>query len=161
MKMIVALISSAFLFVSAQTSLGNWIRQDLDDPFVDEERIVLAIGERGERYSGEGPLFAVLCEDRLADVVYFNVNRVLSNGEVREFDYRVNGGDIQTLEGWTDQGFVSLRTGEDDFAKFKEDVLVDGAEIAIAATSTNGGRIVTVFKLAGLDSALENVGCVK
>ena len=161
MKIVVALTFSTLLAVVAQTSLGNWIKQDLDDPFVDAEQVVLALGEDGERYSGEGLLFAVLCKDKLADVVYFNVNQSLSSGETREFDYRVNGGDIQTVEGWMEQGFVSLRTGEDDFAQFKEDVLLDNAEVAFATVSASGERIVTVFKLPGLDSALEEAGCVK
>lgn len=161
MKIAVALSLSAFLIVVAQTLLGNWTLQNLNDPFVDEQQLVLAIGENAEPYSGEGPLFAVLCKDNLADIVYFNVGQSLSSGEIREFDYRVNKGEVKTVEGWMNEGFVSLRTGEDDFAQFKEDVLVDGADLAFSTVSSSGERVVTVFKLPGLDDALASVQCAK
>lgn len=160
-RVLILSLLSTILGVSGQTLVNNWTKQELSDPFVDEQQIVLAIAENGERYEGEGPFFAVICKANVADVIYFNVNRSLFSGETRDFDYRVNGDEIKTAEAWLEDGFVSLRTGEDDFARFKEDTLVDGAEVAFATVSSSGERVVTVFELTGLDSALADAGCVR
>jgi len=143
----------------AQASVGNWVYQELTDPCVDDERIVLVIGEEGESYTGRGSFFGLICENGALDVIYFQMSGTLSGGETRSFDYRVNRGDILSAEAWTEGSLVSLRPEEDDFVSFRDDVLIDGAELAIAAESSGGNRFVNEFSLDDLDAALNDIGC--
>ena len=159
MKQILCFLVLGFSWAAAQAAAGNWVYQELTDPFIDDERIVLVIGEDGESYTGRGSFFGLICENGVLDVIYFQMGGTLSGGEMRSFDYRVNRGDILSAEAWTEGSLVSLRPDEDDFLAFKNNVLIDGADLAIAAESSSGNRFVNEFDLADLDAALDDIGC--
>lgn len=162
-RVVLALVVTAALLASAlgQTYVEAWVVEQSEDPFTDERQATLLTGTDGAFPADSEAVLGLLCRDGVLHTVLVQFDRQLDTGVMKEFDYRLDGGAVQTGQAWADgRGMgVSAEADEESFAALSEALLSGGAQLAVRVSDSRGEPRTAVFLLEGLQEALDEAAC--
>jgi hypothetical protein len=158
MKKMWALFFVVFFSVGmGQQVIGNWVIVEDKDAFTDQVSYTIIITESGE-VEPTPPMFSFVCRNGVIDTIAVTMRNYLDSGEVRNFDYRVDDGEVKTVRGFYSSRIVAVVSSMSHFPTVRSEVM-SATKLAIRATSYNRDTYTVVFDLTGLGEALAATNC--